>query len=129
MPYEPIKDGHKLSPLPAISNFPAHTRFFLSSLYSFKSLLNAGLSHIFKFLSISSHIILFRSTCTTFMAKLSQKNNANSNTNKINNTEKKVKRTRRSVPRDSPPQRSSIYRGVTRSLLIPSPSFLYMFYI
>ncbi|PON70398.1 AP2/ERF transcription factor, partial [Parasponia andersonii] len=26
----------------------------------------------------------------------------------------KVKRTRRSVPRDSPPQRSSIYRGVTR---------------
>lgn len=26
----------------------------------------------------------------------------------------KVKRTRKSVPRDSPPQRSSIYRGVTR---------------
>ncbi|KAL0559171.1 hypothetical protein IC582_003761 [Cucumis melo] len=29
----------------------------------------------------------------------------------------KTKRTRRSVPRDSPPQRSSIYRGVTRFLI------------
>ena len=54
------------------------------------------------------------------MAKLSQqnqKNNAQSN-NKNNNSMSdgvtKVKRTRRSVPRDSPPQRSSIYRGVTR---------------
>ncbi|KAH9806256.1 AP2-like ethylene-responsive transcription factor [Citrus sinensis] len=46
------------------------------------------------------------------MAKLSQqsqKSNANNN-----NGVTKVKRTRRSVPRDSPPQRSSIYRGVTR---------------
>ncbi|KAL2338557.1 hypothetical protein Fmac_013003 [Flemingia macrophylla] len=42
------------------------------------------------------------------MAKKSQKNN-NDNT-----VSTKVKRTRRSVPRDSPPQRSSIYRGVTR---------------
>ncbi|KAL4654457.1 hypothetical protein ACB092_01G379800 [Castanea dentata] len=57
------------------------------------------------------------------MAKSSQnnqKNNANgSNNNNNNNTNSsntvtKVKRTRRSVPRDSPPQRSSIYRGVTR---------------
>ncbi|XP_040995951.1 AP2-like ethylene-responsive transcription factor At1g16060 [Juglans microcarpa x Juglans regia] len=52
------------------------------------------------------------------MAKLSlqnQRNNANiSSTNNVNNDIKKVKRTRRSVPRDSPPQRSSIYRGVTR---------------
>ncbi|XP_022730846.1 AP2-like ethylene-responsive transcription factor At1g16060 [Durio zibethinus] len=59
------------------------------------------------------------------MAKLSQqnqKNNAQSNSikNDISNTSTtsngvtKVKRTRRSVPRDSPPQRSSIYRGVTR---------------
>ncbi|KAJ0031427.1 hypothetical protein Pint_14322 [Pistacia integerrima] len=58
------------------------------------------------------------------MAKLSQqnqKNNANANGNSNNNTNltanngvTKVKRTRRSVPRDSPPQRSSIYRGVTR---------------
>ncbi|KAG2668128.1 hypothetical protein I3760_15G145600 [Carya illinoinensis] len=52
------------------------------------------------------------------MAKLSlqsQRNNANSSsTNNVNNAMKKVKRTRRSVPRDSPPQRSSIYRGVTR---------------
>nr|QWQ79518.1 AP2_20 [Zanthoxylum armatum] len=38
-------------------------------------------------------------------------NNANGNNN---NGVTKVKRTRRSVPRDSPPQRSSIYRGVTR---------------
>ncbi|KAK7828548.1 ap2-like ethylene-responsive transcription factor [Quercus suber] len=55
------------------------------------------------------------------MAKSSQKNqknNANSSNNNNNtnssNTVTKVKRTRRSVPRDSPPQRSSIYRGVTR---------------
>ncbi|XP_058725903.1 AP2-like ethylene-responsive transcription factor At1g16060 [Vicia villosa] len=51
------------------------------------------------------------------MAKLSQeqtqKNNA-SNNNNLNATNTKVKRTRRSVPRDSPIQRSSIYRGVTR---------------
>ncbi|OVA06926.1 AP2/ERF domain [Macleaya cordata] len=47
------------------------------------------------------------------MAKISQqnqKNTSNSNTN----TPTKVKRKRKSVPRDSPPQRSSIYRGVTR---------------
>ncbi|XP_054807418.1 AP2-like ethylene-responsive transcription factor At1g16060 isoform X1 [Prosopis cineraria] len=53
------------------------------------------------------------------MAKLSQpKNNAvisNNNLSVTNTTvPTKVKRTRRSVPRDSPPQRSSIYRGVTR---------------
>ncbi|XP_021822580.1 AP2-like ethylene-responsive transcription factor At1g16060 [Prunus avium] len=54
------------------------------------------------------------------MAKLSNqkstaKNNIISNANAANNTTvTKVKRTRRSVPRDSPPQRSSIYRGVTR---------------
>lgn len=53
------------------------------------------------------------------MAKLSQqKNNAQNgagNSTTGNNTGvTKVKRTRRSVPRDSPPQRSSIYRGVTR---------------
>ncbi|CAL5186838.1 unnamed protein product [Lathyrus oleraceus] len=51
------------------------------------------------------------------MAKLSQqkpqKNNA-SNNNNVSATNTKVKRTRRSVPRDSPIQRSSIYRGVTR---------------
>ncbi|CAI8584536.1 unnamed protein product [Vicia faba] len=51
------------------------------------------------------------------MAKLSQqlahKNNATNNNN-LNATNTKVKRTRRSVPRDSPIQRSSIYRGVTR---------------
>ncbi|XP_024197176.1 AP2-like ethylene-responsive transcription factor At1g16060 [Rosa chinensis] len=61
------------------------------------------------------------------MAKLSpqnQKTNASNNattTAAVNNANAanktvvtKVKRTRRSVPRDSPPQRSSIYRGVTR---------------
>ncbi|XP_009360021.1 AP2-like ethylene-responsive transcription factor At1g16060 [Pyrus x bretschneideri] len=54
------------------------------------------------------------------MAKLSHQNqklNANNNTNATaanTTTVTKVKRTRRSVPRDSPPQRSSIYRGVTR---------------
>nr|XP_011462646.1 PREDICTED: AP2-like ethylene-responsive transcription factor At1g16060 [Fragaria vesca subsp. vesca] len=62
------------------------------------------------------------------MAKLSnqnQKANGNNNAtttatavnnaNAVNKTAvTKVKRTRRSVPRDSPPQRSSIYRGVTR---------------
>ncbi|KAM7252586.1 hypothetical protein ACFE04_008095 [Oxalis oulophora] len=41
-------------------------------------------------------------------------NNNNSSTTITSNGVKKVKRTRRSVPRDSPPQRSSIYRGVTR---------------
>ncbi|XP_038710996.1 AP2-like ethylene-responsive transcription factor At1g16060 [Tripterygium wilfordii] len=57
------------------------------------------------------------------MAKLSQKKsqrNNNDNNNGVTPTTTasdgvtKVKRTRRSVPRDSPPQRSSIYRGVTR---------------
>ncbi|BAT76141.1 hypothetical protein VIGAN_01410400 [Vigna angularis var. angularis] len=46
-----------------------------------------------------------------------QKNNATNIANNLNATNTvptKVKRTRRSVPRDSPPQRSSIYRGVTR---------------
>ncbi|KAL5699878.1 hypothetical protein ACHQM5_030712 [Ranunculus cassubicifolius] len=36
------------------------------------------------------------------------------NSNSPTKTTTKVKRTRKSVPRDSPPQRSSIYRGVTR---------------
>ncbi|KAJ4839774.1 hypothetical protein Tsubulata_026569 [Turnera subulata] len=58
------------------------------------------------------------------MAKLSQQNHQKSTPNNANNLNNgssgtnngvtKVKRTRRSVPRDSPPQRSSIYRGVTR---------------
>ncbi|KAG4932502.1 AP2-like ethylene-responsive transcription factor [Glycine max] len=56
------------------------------------------------------------------MAKKSQlrtqKNNVttndDNNLNVTNTVTTKVKRTRRSVPRDSPPQRSSIYRGVTR---------------
>ncbi|KAG4204567.1 hypothetical protein ERO13_A04G052600v2 [Gossypium hirsutum] len=51
------------------------------------------------------------------MAKLSQQNHKNTtqnNTSTASNGVTKVKRTRRSVPRDSPPQRSSIYRGVTR---------------
>ncbi|KAG5035261.1 hypothetical protein JHK87_010171 [Glycine soja] len=38
----------------------------------------------------------------------------NNNISTTNTVTAKVKRTRRSVPRDSPPQRSSIYRGVTR---------------
>lgn len=67
------------------------------------------------------------------MAKSSQKNqknNANSSNNNNNNntnnsnTVTKVKRTRRSVPRDSPPQRSSIYRGVTRSINYHVPTLL-----
>nr|QNI23754.1 AP2/ERF transcription factor [Camptotheca acuminata] len=50
------------------------------------------------------------------MAKLSQqKQKSNSNNAKTKtNSVTKVKRTRKTVPRDSPPQRSSIYRGVTR---------------
>ncbi|PIA31854.1 hypothetical protein AQUCO_04800034v1 [Aquilegia coerulea] len=44
------------------------------------------------------------------MGKTSTNNNINNNKNSAT----KVKRTRKSVPRDSPPQRSSIYRGVTR---------------
>ncbi|XP_068653452.1 AP2-like ethylene-responsive transcription factor At1g16060 [Aristolochia californica] len=50
------------------------------------------------------------------MAKLShqnQRNNENTEISSINRTTK-VKRTRKSVPRESPPQRSSIFRGVTR---------------
>ncbi|XP_041020969.1 AP2-like ethylene-responsive transcription factor At1g16060 [Juglans microcarpa x Juglans regia] len=50
------------------------------------------------------------------MAKSSVKNSTTT-ANTSNNTDSpttKVKRTRKSVPRDSPPQRSSIYRGVTR---------------
>ncbi|XP_027331820.1 AP2-like ethylene-responsive transcription factor At1g16060 [Abrus precatorius] len=47
------------------------------------------------------------------MAKTSQVRNNASNSNNLNTVTTKVKR-KRSVPRDSPPQRSSIYRGVTR---------------
>ncbi|GFZ03993.1 integrase-type DNA-binding superfamily protein [Actinidia rufa] len=51
------------------------------------------------------------------MAKISQINGSNtssSSSSNNNNTATKTKRKRKSVPRDSPPQRSSIYRGVTR---------------
>nr|XP_043617745.1 AP2-like ethylene-responsive transcription factor At1g79700 [Erigeron canadensis] len=60
------------------------------------------------------------------MAKISQKkidsSSSSSSTNTttttktavINNNKKTTKRTRKTVQRDSPPQRSSIYRGVTR---------------
>ncbi|XP_052199798.1 AP2-like ethylene-responsive transcription factor At1g16060 [Diospyros lotus] len=54
------------------------------------------------------------------MAKLSQQNtnsnngNANKATTNPGSVIKKAKRTRKTVPRDSPLQRSSIYRGVTR---------------
>ncbi|XP_039028046.1 AP2-like ethylene-responsive transcription factor At1g16060 [Hibiscus syriacus] len=48
------------------------------------------------------------------MAKLPHKTTAQNSTTTASNGVTKVKRTRRSVPRDSPPQRSSIYRGVTR---------------
>ncbi|GAA0153231.1 DNA-binding transcription factor [Lithospermum erythrorhizon] len=56
------------------------------------------------------------------MAKVSQKNtrnnSGNDNNNNNNNASRipvnKPKRTRKTVPRDSPLQRSSIYRGVTR---------------
>lgn len=62
------------------------------------------------------------------MAKLSQqktqKNNASDNNN-VNATNTKVKRTRRSVPRDSPIQRSSIYRGVTRLYCLSFHATLY----
>lgn len=47
------------------------------------------------------------------MAKSSGKNTANTENN-TRSPATKVKRTRKCVPRDSPPQRSSIYRGVTR---------------
>ncbi|KAJ8768127.1 hypothetical protein K2173_021067 [Erythroxylum novogranatense] len=42
------------------------------------------------------------------------KSSARNNIDVNNNGGSKVKRTRRTVPRDSPPQRSSVYRGVTR---------------
>ncbi|KAJ6326155.1 hypothetical protein OIU78_013284 [Salix suchowensis] len=45
-------------------------------------------------------------------SKQSLKNSANTGINPTT----KVKRTRKSVPRDSPPRRSSIYRGVTRCI-------------
>lgn len=51
------------------------------------------------------------------MAKISQqtkRNSSNSGNGSKNNAVTKAKRTRKSVQRDSPPQRSSIYRGVTR---------------
>nr|QXF58931.1 Wrinkled4 [Persea americana] len=44
------------------------------------------------------------------MAKISQQNHNNNN----NTVTTKVRRTRKSIPRDAPLQRSSIYRGVTR---------------
>ncbi|THG00474.1 hypothetical protein TEA_002900 [Camellia sinensis var. sinensis] len=56
------------------------------------------------------------------MAKISQQNRKNSsNITSTSNNKKdpatKVKRTRKSVPRDSPPQRSSVYRGVTSTVM------------
>ncbi|GMJ07207.1 ARIA-interacting double AP2 domain protein, WRINKLED 3 [Hibiscus trionum] len=52
----------------------------------------------------------------TKLARQNHKNTAQNSTTTAtaSNGVTKVKRTRRSVPRDSPPQRSSIYRGVTR---------------
>ncbi|KAF2301550.1 hypothetical protein GH714_025743 [Hevea brasiliensis] len=47
------------------------------------------------------------------ISKQSQRNNTAANTS-TNPSTTKTKRTRKTVPRDSPPQRSSIYRGVTR---------------
>ncbi|MFQ6669731.1 hypothetical protein Gotur_034858 [Gossypium turneri] len=66
------------------------------------------------------------------MAKLSQQNHKNTtqnNTSTASNGVTKVKRTRRSVPRDSPPQRSSIYRGVTRQAIFSFflPNFLVIY--
>ncbi|KAL8488683.1 hypothetical protein ACS0TY_024824 [Phlomoides rotata] len=51
------------------------------------------------------------------MAKLSQQkssNTSNVGANPVNNPGMKAKRTRKTIPRDSPPRRSSVYRGVTR---------------
>ncbi|KAL1553798.1 AP2-like ethylene-responsive transcription factor [Salvia divinorum] len=55
------------------------------------------------------------------MAKLSPHKNSNNNStnnttslNVVNGVAMKPKRTRKTIPRDSPPKRSSIYRGVTR---------------
>lgn len=50
------------------------------------------------------------------MAKTSRQSQKNATTNPNNNNTvtTKTQRTRKSVPRNSPPQRSSIYRGVTR---------------
>ncbi|KAL7137973.1 hypothetical protein ABFS83_10G131100 [Erythranthe nasuta] len=53
------------------------------------------------------------------MAKLSQKKNtttviATVSANPVTNPGIKAKRTRKTIPRDSPPQRSSVHRGVTR---------------
>ncbi|XP_075498835.1 AP2-like ethylene-responsive transcription factor At1g16060 [Primulina tabacum] len=54
------------------------------------------------------------------MGKLPQKNildnpsSKNTNANHATNPGMKAKRTRKTIPRDSPPQRSSVYRGVTR---------------
>ncbi|TYG66543.1 hypothetical protein ES288_D05G009700v1 [Gossypium darwinii] len=55
----------------------------------------------------------------TKLSQVNQKNSAqsgsvNNNISTSNDVTKVKKRTRRSFPRDSPPQRSSIYRGVTR---------------
>ncbi|KAI4344332.1 hypothetical protein L6164_011570 [Bauhinia variegata] len=52
----------------------------------------------------------------TKLSQQTQKDNASKNNvvNVTNTVTTKVKRTRKSVPRNSPPQRSSIYRGVTR---------------
>ena len=66
----------------------------------------------------------------SFMAKISQKKSLKNNTatascinGESGTPTKVVKRTRKSIPRDSPPRRSSIYRGVTRSL-----SFFLLFF-
>ncbi|XP_028056653.1 AP2-like ethylene-responsive transcription factor At1g16060 [Camellia sinensis] len=50
------------------------------------------------------------------LSQQNTKNNAKCTSNTKTNTSSamKVKRTRKTIPRDSPPQRSSIYRGVTR---------------
>lgn len=99
--------------------------------FFFKSLFQGGPSHIYLFnfykknLFISLSLSLFLSLSLHYkrekkkklMAKLSQQKNisANNNNSTTSGTSvPKVKRTRRSVPRDSPPRRSSIYRGVTR---------------
>lgn len=85
--------------------------------FSNEPLISSTSIHLYLILLFLLHGATFSMAKRSHSQLRTQKNNATNIANNLNATNTvptKVKRTRRSVPRDSPPQRSSIYRGVTR---------------
>ncbi|XP_010268478.1 PREDICTED: AP2-like ethylene-responsive transcription factor At1g16060 isoform X2 [Nelumbo nucifera] len=107
---ETTRESHNPSFPPAAAYPPAHSLPKSQLLFLHLSDFRSSFSFLYS---------LYRThCCSILMAKRtpqSQINTANiSNSSIINDEPTRVKRTRKSAPRESPPQRSSIFRGVTR---------------